>query len=87
MADMQPAQSAATPQRPRPTPPGTGAGGRERRQHTHLRELIEEMLASLRAAANQDLFSPAERADAEQQLASIMERVHAEAVKIGAPAH
>ncbi len=82
MADTQPAQSAVTPQRPRPTPQASGAGGRERRKHTHLRELIDEMLASLRVAAKQDLFTAAERADAEVQLASIMERVHAEALKV-----
>lgn len=78
MADPQP---ASTPQRPRHP-----ATGRERRRHLQLRELIEEMLASLRAAANQDLFTTAERADAEQQLAAIMKRVHAEALKVGAAA-
>ena len=57
--------------------------GRERRRHHHLRDLIDEMLASLRAAANQDLFSPEERLDAEKQLAAIMARVQQEAVKVG----
>jgi hypothetical protein len=56
--------------------------GRERRQHVHLRELIDEMMASLRAAANRDLFTADERADAESQLASIMARVHAEALTV-----
>ena len=60
------------------------AAGRERRRHHHLRDLIDEMLASLRAAANRDLFTPQERADAETQLAAIMERVHAEAIKVTA---
>lgn len=63
---------------------GDAAGtGRERRRHAHLRELIEEMMASLRAAANRDLFTSEERADAEAQLSAIMARVHAEAVQIG----
>ena len=56
---------------------------RDRRQHHHLRDLIEEMMATLRAAANRDMFSPEERADAERQLSAIMERVHAEAVTVG----
>ena len=58
------------------------ATGRERRRHHHLRDLIDEMMASLRAAANRDLFSPEERTDAEQQLAAIMTRVRAEAMKV-----
>jgi hypothetical protein len=61
----------------------SAATGRERRRHHQLRDLIDEMLASLRAAANRDLFSVEERADAEQQLAAIMARVQAEAVKVG----
>lgn len=57
--------------------------GLERRQHPHLRELIDEMMASLRAAANRDLFTTAERADAETQLSLIMARVHEEALAMG----
>lgn len=57
--------------------------GHERRKHQHLRELIDEMLASLRVAANRDLFTRDERADAESQLARIMTRVHEEALAIG----
>ena len=57
--------------------------GRERRRHHHLRDLIDEMLASLRAAANRDIISPEDRADAERQLAEIMARVHAEALHLG----
>ena len=68
-----------------PQPPGSRAAGTggERRRHLHLRELIDEMMASLRAASNRDIISPAERADAEAQLAEIMARVHAEALTIG----
>jgi hypothetical protein len=56
---------------------------RERRRHHHLRDLIDEMLASLRAASNRDLFSADERADAELQLKAIMARVHSEALSLG----
>jgi len=59
------------------------ATGRERRQHHHLRDLIDEMMASLRAAANRDLFSSDDRAEAETQLSRIMARVHDEAMQIG----
>ena len=66
-----------------PQPGAREPSGRERRRHHHLRDLIDEMLASLRAASNQDLFSAEERMDAEKQLAAIMTRVRAEAVKVG----
>ena len=73
---------------PRKTPSGDDRAtpsGRERRKHTHLRELIDEMMASLRAAANRDIISAEERADADAQLAAIMARVHAEAVSVAKP--
>ena len=66
-----------------PQPGARPPTGRERRRHHQLRDLIDEMLASLRAASNHDLFSPEERMDAEKQLAAIMTRVRAEAVKVG----
>jgi len=56
--------------------------GKERRRHHQLRDLIDEMMASIRAATNRDLFSPQEREEAETQLARIMERVHAEALVV-----
>jgi hypothetical protein len=56
--------------------------GRERRRHHQLRDLIDEMMASIRAAAHRDLFTPEERADAETQLAHIMTRVHREALSV-----
>jgi hypothetical protein len=55
---------------------------RERRQHHHLRDLIDEMMASLRAASNRDLFTVDDRAQAEVQLSLIMARVHAEAMHV-----
>jgi hypothetical protein len=77
---MDDSRVARTTQADRSAPAG---GGRERRRHLHLRELIDEMMASVRAAANRDLITAEERADAEAQLAEIMARVHAEALKIG----
>jgi hypothetical protein len=67
--------------RPRGGPPG----GRERRRNPHLRELIDEMLATVRVTLRQDLISDAERVDAERQLEMIMARVRAEAVRRAAP--
>ena len=58
---------------PTPTPSSAQRAQRERRQHHRLRDLIDEMMATLRAAANRDVFSSEERADAARQLAAIME--------------
>ncbi len=57
-----------------PTPP------MERRRNTRLRELIDEMLASVRVAAGRDLWTEAERRQYESELADIMQRVRFEAV-------
>jgi hypothetical protein len=65
----------------KPTDP-SHANGKDRRRHHQLRDLVDEMMASIRAATNQDLFAPEERADAEEQLARIMARVHAEALSV-----
>ncbi len=53
----------------------------ERRRNHRLRELVDEMLASIRVAAGQDLWNPEERAKYEAELAEIMGRVRTEAVK------
>ena len=53
----------------------------ERRRNPVLRELIDEMLASIRVAANRELWTPAERAQYERELAEIMARVRSETVK------
>ena len=58
------------------------ASAHERRRHHHLRDLVDEMMASIRAAANHDIFSAGERAEAEAQLERIMARVHAEALSV-----
>ena len=55
---------------------------RERRRNHRLRELIDEMMASIRVAAGQDLWQPEERAKYESELAEIMTRVRSEATKV-----
>ncbi|HZF68707.1 MAG TPA: hypothetical protein VEZ47_11760 [Gemmatirosa sp.] len=69
-----------------PTPAPEGAAtpaptGRERRRNHALRDLVDEMLASIRVVANQDLWSDDERARYEEDLARIMERVRGEAIR------
>lgn len=60
--------------------PAAGSPARpERRRNPHLRALVDEMLASIRVAANRELWTPEERASYEQDLAAIMTRVRAEA--------
>ena len=58
----------------RPQPAGS-----ERRRNHALRELIDEMLASIRSAVKRDLWTPEERTQYEQELAGIMARVRSEA--------
>jgi hypothetical protein len=58
--------------------------GTERRRNPRLRELVDEMLASIRAAANNDLWSPEERAAYEADMARIMDSVRQQA--LGGPA-
>ena len=58
---------------PRAKPP-------ERRRNQALRELVDEMLASIRVAANRDLWTPQERQQYESELSLIMTRVRSEAV-------
>lgn len=57
-----------------------GPGGRDRRRHHALRELVDEMLASIRTVVNRELWTPEERAQYEGELAQIMARVRSEAV-------
>ena len=56
------------------------APGADKRTNLKLRELIDEMMASIRTAARRDLWSVEERAQYEDELASIMQRVRGEAV-------
>ena len=67
--------------RPDPRPdPAVVAASPERRRNAALRELVDEMLASIRAAANRDLWTADERQQYESELALIMNRVRAEAM-------
>ena len=59
--------------------------GHERRTNAALRELIDEMLASIRAATSRELWSTDERTQYERELGEIMTRVRAEAVRRAAP--
>ena len=53
---------------------------RERRTNRRLRELIDEMLASVRVSVNRDLWTPQERAQAEAELAHLMDAIRCEAL-------
>ena len=55
-------------------------GGLERRNNPRLRELVDEMLASIRAAANLDLWTDEERARYQAEMARIMESVREHAI-------
>ncbi len=66
---------------PDPTARAGTQPGNERRSNAALRELIDEMLASIRAATSRELWSTDERAQYERELGEIMTRVRAEAVK------
>jgi hypothetical protein len=57
--------------------------GSERRHNPHLRELVDEMLASIRAAANVDLWTEDERARYQADMARIMESVREHAIDPG----
>jgi hypothetical protein len=67
--------SAPTPIRTPPLPGG------ERRKNPALRELIDEMLASIRTATRNELWSDDERAQYERELAEIMTRVRSETLR------
>jgi hypothetical protein len=62
-----------------PSPPH----GIERRANPRLRELVDEMMASIRAAANVDLWTPEERARYEADMARIMANVRDQALERG----
>lgn len=55
----------------------------ERRNNPRLRELVDEMMASIRAAANVDLWTDDERTRYQADMARIMESVREHAVDHG----
>lgn len=71
---------------PTPNPSPSGFKGPDRRRNPHLRELIDEMMASIRVAANSDLWSPEERRRCEADLARIMAGVRTKALERRHPA-
>ena len=62
---------------------GNAKDGAERRSNPRLRELVDEMLASIRASANVELWSPQERAACEAEMARIMSTVREHAMLRG----
>ena len=65
-------------------PPPTGRPSDRRTNHA-LRELVDEMMASIRAATQGELRTQEERTQYEQELANIMGRVRNEAVPTRPP--
>jgi hypothetical protein len=53
----------------------------DRRKRVALRRLIDEMLSEIRAAANEDNWTPEARDQAESDLARIMDQVRREAMR------
>lgn len=64
--------------------PATAPESVDRRRNPRLRELVDEMLVSIRVAANAELWSPEERARYEADMARIMDNVRSQA--LGGPA-
>jgi len=60
--------------------PTASTAGTDRRRNPRLRELVDEMLASIRAAANVELWSPDERARYEADMSRIMDSVRSQAL-------
>jgi hypothetical protein len=61
--------------------------GPDRRSNPRLRELVDEMLASIRAAAKVELWTPEERARYEEDMVRIMSRVRVHAFDGSKRAH
>ena len=75
MTDSPADRSATLPASGTPTRP-------EKRSNLVLRELIDEMMASIRAAVNRELWTAEERAQYEDELSMIMKRVRQETVHV-----
>jgi hypothetical protein len=76
----QPRQPTPETWSPRKMKPAVPPPGDERRSKPGLRALIDEMMTQLRAASNQDVWTPEARARAEADLQRIMETVRRQAV-------
>lgn len=64
-----------------PNTDGVVAPAAERRKRVALRRLIDEMLAEIRTAANEENWTADARAQAESDLARIMDQVRREAMR------
>ena len=63
------------------TPQTPAFSGNERRRNPRLRELVDEMLVSIRFAANKELWTTEERARCQDDMARIMASVREHAVE------
>ena len=72
---------SASPTTTARTMDSAAAPSAERRKRVALRRLIDEMLAEIRAAANEDNWTADARAQAESDLARIMDQVRQEAMR------
>lgn len=68
---------------PTPSPSNYGPKGVERRTNPRLRELVDEMLASIRAAHHIELWTDDERARYQADMSRIMESVREHAIDHG----
>lgn len=57
--------------------------GSDRRSNPRLRELVDEMMATIRAAHHVDLWTPQERSNCEAEMARIMGAVREHALARG----
>jgi hypothetical protein len=76
MAEKQTRPTASAGERSK-----ASAAPTERRKRVALRRLIDEMLAEIRSAANAENWTPDARAQAEADLARIMDQVRREAMR------
>ena len=72
--------AAASTRAPQASGVGVGATA-DRRKRVALRRLIDEMLAEIRAAASEENWTVTARAQAESDLARIMDQVRHEAMR------
>ena len=63
------------------TPQMPSFPGTERRRNPRLRELVDEMLVSIRFAANKELWTEEERARCQEDMQRIMASVREHAVE------
>ncbi|MBK6487066.1 MAG: hypothetical protein IPF98_09390 [Gemmatimonadetes bacterium] len=80
MTTPEPSDSFPAASEPTRSAAARAPGGIERRRNPRLRELIDEMLVTVRVAVNRDLWTPEERARAEEDMSVIMRRIRENAI-------